>query len=1323
MNSEPPKLMTHDRRSSNLLAALRICGILSLLCTSAFAQLPQLDNGIRNIFTQQGVPADPEPPGPTARTGTQFSSGTVYGGWFATRIKDGSGTVLAGSTNESVGAPGTITTPSYTPLLANGSPDSGKTIRMDSVRMSRPFVLRTVSFFLGSEIARPDRKPDGTQLNPNNFAEAEFYLKEPANSGDGDFYWSPHAQKVFATEPGSIRVDWKERVSGDIFTQTYSVSGSGVKEAKKLYWTENPFNGPLVEVPESRIGEINVVYNTNFAEKVLAQPAALTADPSLALPVFPAPGELVSFDYDPDDPYDSQNPGIRSPPEVRTLWYDTIDKSIHAYNIEGRVFVELLGDLIEPERIHREHLGFEIVDVIREIRPEEVKVAIGERVLPVNESQLTEEDEVLVAEVVAGLGLEADPYLFEHLSLGGTKRSFYAIRETTPIVLNDRNEDGVINQLDEQQSNEVLIYWKEKGVMQLEWPKEYVGYIFKWPEEYLTGIPKESDLREFYSLFARPEGGSADFDATGVQLDSADNPVLTYQDDPTRQHARVTAQNIFYTTPGTGNRSLIRYTDGEEIWFERVYSLPNTDFLGYHSTVPTPVGSRIDPPVHLPDAVGYFRQTSGNAFNPNAYIDPFVDGLEAAANGAIIGVNTVPGNEVLEVWWYEPSTPGLDTFSPTYWPSSVRSYQLYLPSLAAPAPLLATPTPAEIVNVPGILPSYDGRDLGGVNNVDTKDATFVLDVDFADKTTGDPEILWETGGTGIGSALLYDVGNVLRLGWKVTPAAILEVSHSLTAEQIDDGLLRVAWIFDINGSGDETLSLFINGVEVETATSNVGSDWSGSNGANLGKRAGNNAFALQTEDFTSGTIGPLLFFANSSNPLNPALTPGVDDDFDTLPDHWERAFFPLDLSQLTPGSDFDGDGYSDEEEYLARWDPTRADSDGDGVTDDLDSNAFPEPIVMASNAGSGELGIAAIGTIYRQPDPALPGYNPNEEHALMSGGVAWALRDDLNITSGADYSSEAFVLVDYIAEDGRPAMVFRQVLREDSTYTFDYDVPVGRILQAPMPLPVMPLPLDDIGNVANEEVGASTDVATNKAGTTYYDRFTYVDRKGSTWIYRGPHAEGVNVGSVTDVAKSFTMHYFYKTQSAFDFPGLIAPELGTIIPYLSQVPVADPIESLTPADINFTPLWPDDAPILQVAETLGKPKFGLPAVRGQSSAQLLYEQSRANASIRSAKLIDPTRAKVFPFEQRHLDAMGLLVTSGYQGKTYFPQLPPHLSERLFYDPNDSPLGSLIFIGEFVDEPLGEDYFLLNVMSPQDILDAKDLAVGDADGVANWGGGY
>lgn len=176
-------------------------------------------------------------------------------------------------------------------------------------------------------------------------------------------------------------------------------------------------------------------------------------------------------------------------------------------------------------------------------------------------------------------------------------------------------------------------------------------------------------------------------------------------------------------------------------------------------------------------------------------------------------------------------------------------------------------------------------------------------------------------------------------------------------------------------------------------------------------------------------------------------------------------------------------------------------------------------IVLAGNAGSGPLdSLHASGSIYYQNDPTQPGYNPNEEHALMLGGQAYALRDDLNITNGANYSSAPYVLLAYNGVDGRPAMSTYQVMREDpaSGVYFDYVVAAGTQLQAPMPLPLMAPPTapntnypTGVTNYDVETVNASGDLPTGWTAAdatgqySLYQGFTFQDRKNNFWVYRG----------------------------------------------------------------------------------------------------------------------------------------------------------------------------------------------------------------------------
>ncbi len=383
----------------------------------------------------------------------------------------------------------------------------------------------------------------------------------------------------------------------------------------------------------------------------------------------------------------------------------------------------------------------------------------------------------------------------------------------------------------------------------------------------------------------------------------------------------------------------------------------------------------------------------------------------------------------------------------------------------------------------------------------------------------------------------------------------------------------------------------------------------------------------------------------------------------------------------------------------------------------------PSTIVLASNAGSGDLAPAEIaGSLYIQNDRTLPGFNPNEEHALMIAGRAYALRDDLNVTTGGAgvYTSEPFVLVNYTSPvDARPAMRAFKVLRESAGALFDYPVTAGTILQAPMPLPLLPLPLDPTTKIArNLEVPGTPDSAAHAAAPSHYASFTFKDRQGYDWVYRGPHA---------GASPTLGMQFYYTMREGFFVPGVaVQPAVGTILPYLrplvSGVPAGDSVAG-TSLTIVYRPTWPANAPELRVAETLTLSKFGLPTVYSQTSANVLYQQSVAVTGPTKPSVIlhDPIREKTFS-----LVASGGLtklpasvLTTAYQGKTYFQGLPPSLQPRFFYDPLRGTKGALVLVGEFVDEIAGEDYLNLNVLSATDVEALKGLpAASDAD-LAAW----
>lgn len=131
-------------------------------------------------------------------------------------------------------------------------------------------------------------------------------------------------------------------------------------------------------------------------------------------------------------------------------------------------------------------------------------------------------------------------------------------------------------------------------------------------------------------------------------------------------------------------------------------------------------------------------------------------------------------------------------------------------------------------------------------------------------------------------------------------------------------------------------------------------------------------------------------------------------------------------------------------------------------------------------------------------------------------------------------------------------------------------------------------------------------------------------------------------------------------------------------------------------------------------------------MRGQTSLEILYQQSQiaGGDAHESAVLQDPTREKSYALGALDngsvLDGIPPSVkTQSYQGKTYFPNLPPHLAERLFLDPNRGVFGELVFQGQFVDAALGDDYLFLNVLGQRDTEELKALCVSEDSRKAAW----
>ena len=164
--------------------------------------------------------------------------------------------------------------------------------------------------------------------------------------------------------------------------------------------------------------------------------------------------------------------------------------------------------------------------------------------------------------------------------------------------------------------------------------------------------------------------------------------------------------------------------------------------------------------------------------------------------------------------------------------------------------------------------------------------------------------------------------------------------------------------------------------------------------------------------------------------------------------------------------------------------------------------------------------------------------------------------------------------------------------------------------------------------------------------------------------------------------------------------------------------VGNPTQKTTTSqDIVYRPVWPSlvegqPLPTLYSGQTLTEPINGLPAVRGQSSVQVLYEQSIATNNInsgfteQSVVLYDPTVQKTASLPAQGLSQLPAgVVSSMFEGKRFFPNLPPNLATRLWYDPSTT---NLVFQGQFVDDIVGEKYLMLNVLAGADLAAVQQL---------------
>jgi len=374
----------------------------------------------------------------------------------------------------------------------------------------------------------------------------------------------------------------------------------------------------------------------------------------------------------------------------------------------------------------------------------------------------------------------------------------------------------------------------------------------------------------------------------------------------------------------------------------------------------------------------------------------------------------------------------------------------------------------------------------------------------------------------------------------------------------------------------------------------------------------------------------------------------------------------------------------------------------------------PDVIIISSEKGGEVRGQAPLDSvsypgavIYDQPDPAKAGFNPNDEHALMapsnsgSGSSAvFALRADFGtpINPLSTDASDPYVLIKYHTADSRWAFRVYRVLAVSPDYPgFSFTGTAGDPIAPPYPVSEFPKCSEDI-----------------LRGETAYSAWPFFeDVHGQVWAA----SEGRG-----------TVGYFYPIQAGFfyDINGndISDAAVGQCIPWMARLPesMGGSAGSADPIEVSYQISWPEDVPLLEVGETLLKPKRGLPDIYDQAAVQVVYDQGM---DTRSTELADPTASLaqvIRPFDLRSVPLEilppDLATATDDDGKLIITasadlsvRLPVTLRRRLRWDPMTE---SLQLGGLFDESGAGEPLVLINVLS-----DVEKSILLDASSDEDW----
>jgi hypothetical protein len=327
--------------------------------------------------------------------------------------------------------------------------------------------------------------------------------------------------------------------------------------------------------------------------------------------------------------------------------------------------------------------------------------------------------------------------------------------------------------------------------------------------------------------------------------------------------------------------------------------------------------------------------------------------------------------------------------------------------------------------------------------------------------------------------------------------------------------------------------------------------------------------------------------------------------------------------------------------------------------------------------------------VYNQPGRNLSGFNPNEEHAVITGDTLYALRDDLNPIRN---ESKPYLLLKYY--DGSAQEWKMDVYKVERPASFTYSVDAGSPIVAPLPASFQVPPQSGIKQ-------QSISGAQSEVGGEWHLR----DHKGGHWAKAANWKEG---DAKTETEKSrFVMQWYYYMRSDFYWPfsGALAKVEGDLVPFLNNG--ARPDNSYAdgdmPVDVSYVTMWPAEADVLSVGDTLTTEGNGLPDLYNFKSAEVVFDENVYKGAGPLAKLYAPER-----YHYVTLSALpaGIKTETAQGGVLIFPELPFAIQARLFYDADNKRLG---FKGTWISAEGETPWLLPNLMTAGEMNVIKALS--------------